>query len=186
MTGFRLPSHFHRLPLLLPMAIRQSTSTSASPSPFQSSHQHEGTPGEVDDSNYIEKSALLDIAFLHSIASHRPIGPHKHFNVIPILLNLDRTARQVGARIRDDGYIRGASGEDTEGENSTTIKKEDMAEGEEGTPIPFTSLPINSQMIWLRLDQLYDVGGLEELVRSPKKVLERSEADLHSIGDISN
>jgi hypothetical protein len=166
----------------LAMAIRQAASTSASPSPLRSSAQLEGahsaTPGDAEDIYNIEKSVLLDIAFLHSIATHRPIGPHKHFNVIPILLNLDRTARQVGARIRDDEYTRGASGgeDEREGSLTRTIKKEETAEEDDTSKasIAFASLPIDSQVIWMRLAQLYDIGGLEELVscsRAEDKVL---------------
>lgn len=159
------------------MAIRQTTSTSASPSPLRSSTlleaAHSTTPGNAEDTYNIEKSVLLDIAFLHSIATHRPIGPHKHFNVIPVLLNLDRTARQVGARIRDDGYIRATpSGEEEAGEVSSsstrTIKKEEIADEDDADAglIAFASasLPLDSQLIWMRLAQLYDVVGLEELV----------------------
>ena len=135
---------------------------SSSASPSSSAHDvGDGSAG--DATNLIAQSALVDIAFLHSIATHRPIGPHKHFNMIPILLGLDRTVRQVGARIRDDSFrVDLSAGSDGGGE----IKREEEADNDgvagdhPAAPVP----QIDSQMIWQRLEELYDVGGLEELV----------------------
>jgi hypothetical protein len=166
----------------------QSLSASASASPGASAATEGVTPsqdgpGDTPSSeNLIEKSALLDIAFLHGIATHRPIGPHKHFNVIPILINLDRTARQMGARIRDDGNNSTLSGQEMEegqsedgmgGDAVRPIKREEGAEVDEvgdqsiqsNVSSSSSTIPIDSALIWHRLDQLYDVAGLEELVR---------------------
>lgn len=168
---FFLPS-IPSLTLYLPLHTKRMVVMSASASPTASNvGQTEVATVGTAGSNYIEKSTLLDIAFLHSIATHRPIGPHKHFNVIPILINLDRTARQVGARIRDDVYMREGTGEEEKGEakNLTrrSIKREEDGVEEIGTSNDGESnhfVPIDSTMIWERLDQLYDVGGLEDLV----------------------
>ena len=127
------------------------------------------------------ESILLDIAFLHSIATHRPIGPHKHFNVIPILVNLERTARQVGARLRDDSYMnmRADSSDAAQDTTKKAIKQEDemMVHGNgnneaitattgstSSSAFHAASTSIDSKYVWEKLNDLYDVEGLEELV----------------------
>lgn len=180
------------------MAARRSTAASASvtPSPGNDAedtaidkldgndriNEAEVAPGDQRNGSSSVQTILLDIAFLHSIATHRPIGPHKHFNIIPILVNLERTARQVGARMRDDQYMRAVSA-DIEGTTTPSIKQEDDDEegNEESMLNASTSTsfginaamdPIDANLIWQRLNEMYDVEGLEELVSSAQSQID--------------
>jgi Chromatin modification-related protein EAF7 len=140
--------------------------------------------GSASSSSYIQRSPQLDIAFLHSISTHRPLGPHKHFNVIPVLITLDRTIRQIGARMRDASTSEPL--EEFEEENSDedqssnkrrrndrspstsrkAIKKEDTDEDillDASYMANTSAIQVDSEMVWQRLSELYDLEGLEEL-----------------------
>lgn len=140
--------------------------------------------GSASTCSYIQRSPQLDIAFLHSISTHRPLGPHKHFNVIPVLITLDRTIRQIGARRRDASTSEPL--EDVEEENSDeeessnkrrrndrspstsrkAIKKEDTDDdvlSDAAYTATSSAIPVDSEMVWQRLSELYDLEGLEEL-----------------------
>lgn len=120
--------------------------------------------GSAASSSYIQRVPQLDIAFLHAISTHRPLGPHKHFNLIPILITLDRTARQIGAGIRDNSAgLGGESDEEEERSRSSSRPKVKREEGEEEHNATH-AVNIDSDMVWQRLDELYDVEGLEDLV----------------------
>lgn len=121
--------------------------------------------GSSTSDSYISQIPELDIAFLRAISAHRPLGPHKHFNLIPVLLSLDRTSRQIGARIRDRS-TSAQSDEDGEGQeddnrlgsrltaDTGAFKREEE---------DFEAVEVDKAMIEQRFGELFDVPGLAEL-----------------------
>lgn len=123
-----------------------------------------GGGADMHGSSFIQRHARLDIAFLHAISTHRPLGAHKHFNLIPVLALLDRAVRQIEADARDQ-EARDADEEDDD--SDTDVRRRSVKR--ETTEPPFLkpdgsqALHITPAMIWQRLGELYDTEGLDEL-----------------------
>lgn len=150
-------------------------------SPAEPAHK---PPQQQPASSLLESAPLLDIAFLHAIASYRPLGPHKHFNIMPVLLYLDQTVRRLGPRALasteveeessgsesddnddeasvDDGADGDEAGQVTRDKPGVKVKSEiDMAApSNEATPL----VQISPGIVWQRLGELYDVDGFDDL-----------------------
>ncbi|PWN88465.1 hypothetical protein FA10DRAFT_164040 [Acaromyces ingoldii] len=193
---------------------RDSERPSSSHSPAEAAHHRASTSSMTPDAvtssasplagittttmkttNLIDASPILDIAFLHAIATHRPLGPHKHFNAVPVMRALERAAvreRDVllanrsrrGQGDNDDDDESSLSEEDEDGEegggeedggrsgrNKSRVKKESPdEEDDEQQAGELDALArdnevklVDRQAMWARMEQLYDMAGLEEL-----------------------
>ncbi|CEH15400.1 hypothetical protein CBOM_03715 [Ceraceosorus bombacis] len=94
--------------------------------------------------------------FLRLVGQHRPIGPHKHFNSIPVLVALSR--RSTIKREPDEEQEEGR-----DGSRDQTVELEGESGGSGATDADAEIATLDGHVIRLRLDELYDVKGLEEL-----------------------
>lgn len=153
------------------------------------------TTTTMKTTNLIDASPILDIAFLHAIATHRPLGPHKHFNAVPVMRALERAAvrerdvllanrsrRGQGDNDDDESSLseededgEEGGGEDDGGRSGRTrsrVKKESPDDDEEQQQAGELDVLardnevklVDRQAMWARMEQLYDMAGLEELV----------------------
>lgn len=105
----------------------------------------------------------IELAFLRAIAAYRPLGQHKHFNLVPILRDLDRAIQAEQARRKRQNLpplqdtLEGADEKAANAQISAKGKAKADGQGQDG-------LAISAQEVWERLEELYDLEALDELV----------------------
>ncbi|PWN41914.1 hypothetical protein IE81DRAFT_324094 [Ceraceosorus guamensis] len=101
-------------------------------------------------------AGAADAQFLRLVGQHRPLGPHKHFNSIPVLVALSRRSA-IKREADEEQQEEGSDGSSRD----RTVELEGESGGGGATDAEIATL--DGHIIRLRLDELYDVKGLEEL-----------------------
>lgn len=117
-------------------------------------------PPSVGGARYFLDEIRVEAALLAAVASHRPVGTSRHWNMLPVLRKLQRAVEIECFRRVEEGLPAlkaEPSADDEDADEEEDDNDRDALAVQQATAQ-------STEPIWGKLEQWYDLSALNELV----------------------